>query len=106
MKIYGKRLSKYENAYKKIKAGDVIGFYYTQTKTNLNPANEPIVSYYKVLKKEHGGILIKFIYGKKGMHSNEKDFDDNPQWVRINYTNGFIYKLSKEDKIKLFPNLI
>jgi integrase len=88
MKVYGKKLSKYEDAYEIIEAGDVIAFYYAQTKTRKNPSNKPLVSYYKVKKKEHGGLLIKYIHGNKGMHSDEDDFDENWQWKVENEFSG------------------
>ena len=106
MKILGKRLNKYVNAYDEIKAGDIIAFYYHQTNTYKNPTSKPLVSYYKVKKKEHGGLLIKYLYGKKGMHSKEKGFDDDWQWLRISYTEGYIYKLSENDKLELFAKMI
>lgn len=103
MEVLGKRLSKYDDAYDEIEAGDMIAFYYTQKRTYKNPTDKPLISYYRVKKKEYGGLLIKYIHGDKGLVSGE---DDDWEWVRISYTEGYIYKLSQDDEKKLLLEVL
>jgi hypothetical protein len=98
MKVLGKRLSKYNDAYDKIEAGDIIAFHYTQKETYKNPTDKPLIGYYRVKKKEYGGLLIKYIYGDKGLVSGG---DEDWEWVRLGYTEGYVHKLSQDDEKKL-----